>query len=181
MNATRFVLALVAAVALWGASSHTAVSSPAQQPLEVTVQVDGLSCPFCAYGIEKKLKKVDGFELSGLNIKEGTATLIASIEKPGDYEALRKAVKDAGFTPREIHVAGTGRLENAEGQAALFAEDGTKLFLLEENDTLAGLGSQLPVDVRFVGTVVAREKSNGASGTPSLALTTVTPRDEQEG
>jgi len=28
----------------------------------VTVSVDGMACPFCAYGVEKKLKRVVGVE-----------------------------------------------------------------------------------------------------------------------
>ena len=30
------------------------------QVSSVTVGVDGMSCPFCAFGVEKRLKKVDG-------------------------------------------------------------------------------------------------------------------------
>ncbi len=30
------------------------------QVTSLTVSVDGLACPFCAYGVEKKLKRVEG-------------------------------------------------------------------------------------------------------------------------
>ncbi len=36
------------------------------------VYVDGLSCPFCAYGIEKKFSKVKGVEKIDIDLKTGT-------------------------------------------------------------------------------------------------------------
>ena len=43
--------------------------------LEVSVQVDGLSCPFCAYGLEKKLRKVDNVASLEIYVSEGRAVL----------------------------------------------------------------------------------------------------------
>jgi len=79
-------------------------SLPAQEmgAPSVTIHVDGLSCPFCAYGLEKHLKKVAGVEGVTINMKSGTAIVRL---KPGlrvDDAALREAVKKAGFTPRKI-------------------------------------------------------------------------------
>ena len=68
----------------------------------IKVQVDGLACPFCAYGLEKKLKQVDKAQDIQINVKEGYATLDVP-QKTEDMEAeLRKVVEDAGFTAREI-------------------------------------------------------------------------------
>ena len=66
------------------------------------IRVDGLSCPFCAYGIEKKLKALPG--VTGVKVEMEQGLVILRV-KPGTEvsdKALRKAVKDAGFTPREI-------------------------------------------------------------------------------
>ncbi len=62
------------------------------------IGVDGLSCPFCAYGLEKRLKKVENVESISIDMNKGHAVVIA---KPGatiKEEDLRKAVKKAGFS-----------------------------------------------------------------------------------
>lgn len=73
----------------------------------VTVKVDGLSCPFCAYGIEKKIKKIEGVEDVRVDIKSGNVTVIYKDRKSFTRERLNKAVRDAGFTPRTIKVEDT--------------------------------------------------------------------------
>ena len=40
-------------------------------PPTYRLHVDGLACPFCAYGIEKKLNAVPGVERVETNIREG--------------------------------------------------------------------------------------------------------------
>ncbi len=77
----------------------TEISAQAQQ---VQVKVDGLSCPFCAYGLEKKLTKIDGVEKLEIDIKNGLAVFTVAQGKTVSEEALKKSVKEAGFTPREI-------------------------------------------------------------------------------
>lgn len=68
----------------------------------IKINVDGLSCPFCAYGMEKKLKQVAGSENVYIKLIEGEATLdVPESQKPSEDE-LRKIVADAGFTAREI-------------------------------------------------------------------------------
>ena len=34
---------------------------------KITIEVDGLACPFCAYGLEKNLKEIDGVENIEIN------------------------------------------------------------------------------------------------------------------
>ncbi len=86
---------------------------------EATVQVDGLSCPFCAYGLEKKLKKVEGIEKLEIKVNEGTAKIRVREDKTLSFEAVEKAVKDGGFTPREISLTVTGRLVERDGRTVL--------------------------------------------------------------
>jgi len=67
-----------------------------------TIQVDGLSCPFCTYGLEKHLKKLADVERVTIDMKGGRAIVRL---KPGaqvNDAALREAVKRAGFTARGI-------------------------------------------------------------------------------
>lgn len=73
----------------------------------VKIQVDGLSCPFCAYGLEKKLKEVEGAKDIYIDVKEGYATLNVLKETQPTHEELEKIVKDAGFTARAIDFSET--------------------------------------------------------------------------
>lgn len=66
------------------------------------VYVDGLACPFCAYGIEKKLSAIPAVEKLDTDIKTGTVTVTAAEGTALDEAVLRKAVEEAGFKPRKI-------------------------------------------------------------------------------
>jgi len=72
------------------------------QTQQVQIRVDGLSCPFCAYGLEKKLQDIDGVSEIKIDINQGLATLRVSEDKTVSEEEIRKVVKQAGFTPKEI-------------------------------------------------------------------------------
>ena len=67
-----------------------------------TIAVDGLSCPFCAYGLEKHLKKIAGVESVEINMKSGKAIVRLKPDVQVDDAALKAAVKKAGFTARRI-------------------------------------------------------------------------------
>jgi len=68
------------------------------------VGVDGLSCPFCAYGLEKKLKKVENVESISIDMDKGQAVVIAKAGTTIKEEALHKAVKEAGFSVSSLKV-----------------------------------------------------------------------------
>ncbi len=92
-----------------------AALSPAVAAVEeVSVRIDGLACPFCAYNIEKRVKTLDGVKRDArivTSVENGTATFPW---KPGvafDPEAVRKEIRQAGFTPREISVTVTGAVQ----------------------------------------------------------------------
>jgi len=70
----------------------------------IVVRVDGLSCPFCAFGLEKRLKNLDGAEKVTLFIKRGVAEILVEEGKTIPEDTVREAVREAGFTPRAIQV-----------------------------------------------------------------------------
>lgn len=65
---------------------------------KIVVRVDGLSCAFCAYGLEKKLGELEEVEKVQINLKNGTAVLTVKDDKTITDEQLKKIVSDAGFT-----------------------------------------------------------------------------------
>ena len=67
-------------------------------PPTYRLRVDGLACPFCSYGIEKKLKAIDGVVRLETNIKEGTVIVTMKDGATLDEATAKKAVKAAGFT-----------------------------------------------------------------------------------
>ncbi len=82
----------------------------AQEPASTTyiqVRVDGLSCPFCAYGLEKKLKKLEGAKNLQISLENGMATFEVPTNKKPEKAKVEKIVTDAGFTPREIKFSST--------------------------------------------------------------------------
>ncbi|BAO55249.1 heavy-metal-associated domain-containing protein [Nonlabens marinus] len=72
----------------------------------IKIEVDGLSCPFCAYGLEKKLVQAGSKDVL-IELEEGEATMSVSKDQQPTEEELQKIVKDAGFTPKEITFSST--------------------------------------------------------------------------
>lgn len=73
-----------------------------------TVEVDGLACPFCAYGIEKQLLAIEGVETVETDIQSGTVTVTMRPGSALDDHAARRAVEAAGFTMRKFSRGGAG-------------------------------------------------------------------------
>ncbi len=67
-------------------------------PSVYQLRVDGIVCPFCGYGIEKKLKTIRGVEEINLDISEGVITVITGEGTILTESDMRQIVRDAGFT-----------------------------------------------------------------------------------
>lgn len=76
-------------------------------PTQYQLSVDGLACPFCAYGIEKKLNAVEGVTKIGVDINAGTVTVTMAEGASMTKTQADQIVKDAGFTLR-----GFGKIES---------------------------------------------------------------------
>ena len=85
----------------------------APQIYELTV--DGLACPFCAYGIEKHLTALEGIESIEIDIDEGTILVTAVEGATLDRAEVEQAVMDAGFTLRKVEQAQAGHRGMDEG------------------------------------------------------------------
>ncbi len=71
----------------------TALAAPPAYKL----RVDGLACPFCAYGIEKKLSAIAGVKTIDIDIGSGTVTVTMTEGTTLDKATAKEAVKAAGF------------------------------------------------------------------------------------
>lgn len=68
----------------------------------VKMEIKGLSCPFCAYGLEKNLKEISKIEKIVINVEDAFVTLLIKDGESVLEEDIKKKVKDAGFTAGEI-------------------------------------------------------------------------------
>ena len=64
--------------------------------------VDGLACPFCAYGVEKKVGGLDGVETVEIDIENGLVAVTLAAGATLDEATARQAVDESGFTLRKF-------------------------------------------------------------------------------
>lgn len=113
MVETRKTLVIVASAMLVLAGLPTAARAQQERqepqqtvvtagPQRIDMVVLGLSCPFCAYGLEKKLKKVEGLTDISIDFKTGKVRMEVRDGSRVSDEQLNKLVKDAGFEVKEI-------------------------------------------------------------------------------
>ncbi len=117
------------------------------QVKQVHLRVDGLACPFCAYGLEKKVSKLAGYEADSYKVKinEGMVSFGWRNNQPLDLEALERAVKKAGFTLRGVTGQFIGTLEKGEDQYVLrLLAPFDQQFVLQEAAGDTGRGSAPP-------------------------------------
>ncbi|MBI1196191.1 MAG: copper chaperone [Gammaproteobacteria bacterium] len=67
---------------------------------QYTLRVDGLACPYCAYGIEKKLKQIEGVEKIDVDLKKGIVIVDVAEGVALTESQMKQLFKDAGFTYR---------------------------------------------------------------------------------
>lgn len=77
------------------------------------VQVDGLGCPFCAYGLEKKFKEFKGIKKVKIDIETGDFSFAYPSEKALTIEDVEQQVHKAGYSPM------SGRVTRADGTIEL--------------------------------------------------------------
>jgi len=87
---------------------------------EFTVQVDGLGCPFCAYGLEKKFKELKGIKKVTIEMETGIMNFSYPAEKELSVEQVEQQVEKAGYTPVSVSVT------RADGQVENTAQKNTK-------------------------------------------------------
>lgn len=73
-------------------------ASPARAGETYRLQVDGLACPFCAYGVEKKLNDSEGVEAVDIRINEGVVLVTVSEGVRFDEARAEQIMEEAGFT-----------------------------------------------------------------------------------
>jgi len=88
----------------------TAHANEAMQQLNTKVKtykltVDGMTCPFCVYGIEKRLKKIDGVLNIDSDLDKGTIIIHAKEKAIVTKAIAKKEITAAGFTLKKFEVS----------------------------------------------------------------------------
>jgi len=66
------------------------------------MRVDGLACPFCAYGIEKKFKAIEGTDNISVDLDKGLVSVNLIEGKELTEQQMKKLFNDSGFTYRSM-------------------------------------------------------------------------------
>lgn len=91
------------------------------------VQVDGLGCPFCAYGLEKKFKEFKGIKDIAIDIETGDFSFSYPADKPLSMEKVLEQVVKSGYTPNLAKITRyDGAVETNEQKEAIALADLTK-------------------------------------------------------
>jgi len=86
---------------------------------EFTVQVDGLGCPFCAYGLEKKFKELKGIKKVKIEMETGVMDFEYPMDKQLSIDQVEKRVEKAGYTPVSVSITrASGEVETTEKDSA---------------------------------------------------------------
>lgn len=101
----------------------------------IEIKVDGLTCPFCVFGVEKKLKALDEIESVNTNLKSGMIEVALKQGKAVDIDRLNEAVRKSGFTPGDIKINANGTFTDSNGNPALKVSGTDQIFLLVGNKT----------------------------------------------
>ncbi len=75
------------------------------EPQTYKLQVDGLACPFCAFGVEKQLRAIEGVEEFDTDLEAGVVLLTMKDGVLLDETAAEQAVERAGFTLHGLELA----------------------------------------------------------------------------
>ncbi len=66
------------------------------------IDINGMTCPFCVYSLEKELGKLSEVKQVLISLKSSKARLILKEGAHIDSDTLREIVLTAGFTPGEV-------------------------------------------------------------------------------
>ena len=148
-------------------------SSTFAQIEKIEVEVNGLSCAFCAYGLEKRLKEVSGVAKVTISVEKGMTVLEPKLGEFISLEDIGPSITKAGFTPgKQIRATLVGKVLSKGNHFVLTLDNPRERFILNPNPKLKQLIGSIKEDaltVRITG-VVSGEKADGHKKHPFSIL-----------
>lgn len=106
------------AVAVLATTLTVAAQAPAGTQKRAVVTVQGMQCPFCAYGIKKHLAKLPGVTRVDVELAKNQAILTFTPAAKVTDADIQQAIRKAGFTPGKIEWQSVGEREKTTGAHA---------------------------------------------------------------
>ncbi len=120
-------------------SMMTVFSAFAQKGMDTfLIQVDGLGCPFCAYGLEKKFKEFKGIKDVKIDIETGNFSFAYPADQALTMEAVQKQVVKAGYTPVSANIKRADGITEQSDTAEVSAEKSSEDRLVAKEVKVAG-------------------------------------------
>lgn len=125
-----------------------------------SLQASGLTCAMCSKAVKVALEKVPFVQEVKVNIRNQEYAIRFKENSDPDFDALKKAVEDAGFSVASLKVTGT--VSNISVQKDQHAQvDGKNFhFLNGNNQVLNGVQTFTIVDKDFVSAKDFRKYSS---------------------
>lgn len=107
------IIIIFVAIFLFGINNN--INAQSSNMDAFTVQVDGLGCPFCAYGLEKKFKELKGIKKVQIEMETGVMDFIYPAEKQLSIQQVEQQVEKAGYTPVSVSITrANGEIETTK-------------------------------------------------------------------
>lgn len=136
---------------------------------KVSLQASGLTCSMCSKAVKKALEEVSFVEKVQVDIKNQQYNLSFKEGSTIDFDALNKAVQDAGFSVASMKVTASVSNTKLEKDEHLKIGGQTFHFLNAANQTVDG---QVTFSVVDKGFVTAKEFKKYASMTKMACVQT---------
>lgn len=142
--------------------------------LAAQLRVNGLSCPFCAFGIEKKLFDVPGVRDVEVFLDEGRIALTFEPSSEATVEDLERAVLGAGFELSALSLEVDGKISSDQG-VRLIAHPRMTFRLFETR-----AGDRRPISRESLRHIRETDEPDGLAGKTVLVEGSVTDRGSTE-
>lgn len=127
-----------------------------------SLQASGLTCAMCSKAVKVALEKVPFVKEVKVDIKNQQYNLVLKENNSGDFDQLKKAVEDAGFSVASLKITGRFNHVKIEKDSHIKIGEQTFHFLNGDKETLDGEKTLTIVDKDFL-TAKAFKKFSAAS------------------
>lgn len=117
---------------------------------QATLQASGLTCAMCSKAIYKSLEKLPFAEKIQSNIKESSFIILFKPDTSPDFDAIKKAVEDAGFAMANLKVTASLKEVAVKNDAHVNIDGKQFHFLNVQSQVLNGEHVFQVVDKKFV-------------------------------
>jgi copper chaperone CopZ len=128
-----------------------------------TLQAAGLTCAMCTKAINKALEQVAFIQSVKVDIKTSSFLLAFKEGAAVDFDVLKKAVEDAGFSVAKLKVTGVFDKVDVQNDAHVQIDGKTFHFLNISKQTLQGEKAITLVDKDFVSAKEYKKYSTATS------------------